>query len=219
MFRGKNTRGAPAPLNGGFFEGDTRSSAFDEPRDGIGLSNIYGDRVMTSDITSTYAVRGYDYNDYQLSQPYLAVESNSPSTAQNIVRNYFLPEFDCLYIAENPPRGGSSYYTDNASALVLANLGLYPLQSPGASWVINSPAVTTARDPRRDQADHSDAQQFGPRPVCVLASAQRLRIPESLHLGRDPGEAWQHTRLRDGEPPRAHRSDVRHRSRWRSIVG
>lgn len=144
VFRGKNTHGAWAPLNGGFFEGDTRSYAFDEPHDGIGLANIYGDRAMTSDITSTYAVRGYDYNDYQLSQPYLAVESNSPSTAQHILRNYFLPEFDCLYIAENPPCGGSSYYTDNASALVLANLGLYPLQSPGASWVINSPAVTTA---------------------------------------------------------------------------
>lgn len=144
VFQGKTTHHAWAPLNGGFFEGDTRSYAFDEPHDGIGLANLYGDRTMTSDIASTYGVRGYDYNDYQLSQPYLAVESNSPSTAQDILRDYFLPEFDCLYIAENPPCGGSSYYTDNASALVLANLGLYPLQSPGAAWVINSPAVTTA---------------------------------------------------------------------------
>jgi putative alpha-1,2-mannosidase len=144
VFQGKNSHRGWAPLNGGFFEGDTRSYAFDEPHDGIGLANLYGDRTMTSDLASTYAVRGYDYNDYQLSQPYLAVESDSPSTAQDIVRNYFLPEFDCLYIAENPPCGGSWYYTDNASALVLANLGLYPLQSPGAAWVINSPAVTTA---------------------------------------------------------------------------
>lgn len=144
VFQGRTAGGAWAPRNAGFFEGDARRYAFDEPHDGIGLARIYGDAAMTSDLASTYAVPGYDYNDYQLSQPYLAIQSNSPATAQRILRNYFLPEFNCLYMAENPPCGGSSYYTDNASALVLANLGLYPLQSPGAAWVLNSPAVTTA---------------------------------------------------------------------------
>src|SRR5260370_38157434 len=45
---------------------------------------------------------------------------------------------------EQLPGGGSLYYTDNASAEVLANLGIYPIQSPGAQWILNSPAVTTA---------------------------------------------------------------------------
>jgi len=45
---------------------------------------------------------------------------------------------------ESPPGAGSVFYTDNASAVVLANLGLYPLQSPGAAWVLNSPAVAAA---------------------------------------------------------------------------
>src|SRR5260370_11717548 len=45
---------------------------------------------------------------------------------------------------EQLPGGGSLYYTDNASAEVLANLGIYPIQSPGAQWILNSPAVTAA---------------------------------------------------------------------------
>jgi hypothetical protein len=36
---------------------------------------------------------------------------------------------------EQLPSGGSLYYTDNASAVVLANLGIYPIQSPGAQWI------------------------------------------------------------------------------------
>jgi hypothetical protein len=45
---------------------------------------------------------------------------------------------------ENLPSSGSVYYTDNAGAEVLANLGIYPIQSPGAQWILNSPAVTRA---------------------------------------------------------------------------
>jgi hypothetical protein len=45
---------------------------------------------------------------------------------------------------EDLPDSGSLYYTDNASAEVLANLGIYPVQSPGAQWILNSPAVTRA---------------------------------------------------------------------------
>jgi putative alpha-1,2-mannosidase len=84
------------------------------------------------------------YNDYQLTQPYLAIEANNPSVSQQVIRNYFLPEFSSLTMWEELPGSGSTYYTDNASAEVLANLGIYPIQSPGAQWVLNSPAVTTA---------------------------------------------------------------------------
>jgi hypothetical protein len=64
--------------------------------------------------------------------------------SQNVIRNYFLPEFSSLSVWEQLPAGGSLYYTDNASAEVLANLGIYPIQSPGAEWILNSPAVTSA---------------------------------------------------------------------------
>jgi hypothetical protein len=64
--------------------------------------------------------------------------------AQQVIRDYFLPEFSSLGMWETPPGSGSVYYTDNASAEVLANLGIYPVQSPGAQWILNSPAVTTA---------------------------------------------------------------------------
>jgi putative alpha-1,2-mannosidase len=143
-FQARNTNGSWAPANAGLFEGNTTNYAFDEPQDGLGLAGIYGDAVMSSKITSIYAVPDLWYNDYQLAQPYLAISANSPSVSQNVIRNYFLPEFSPLSMWEQLPRGGSLYYTDNASAEVLANLGIYPIQSPGAQWILNSPAVTRA---------------------------------------------------------------------------
>jgi putative alpha-1,2-mannosidase len=144
MFQARNTDGSWAPVNAGLFEGTTANYAFDEPHDGLGLAGIYGDSTMSSKITSIYAVPNTWYNDYQLAQPYLAIPADSPSVSQRVIRNYFLPEFGSLSIWENLPSSGSLYYTDNASAEVLANLGIYPIQSPGAQWILNSPAVTRA---------------------------------------------------------------------------
>lgn len=144
IFQAKNTNGSWAPVNAGLFEGTTANYAFDEPHDGLGLASIYGDAAMSSKITSIYAVPNLWYNDYQLVQPYLAISANSPPVSQNVIRNYFLPEFSSLSMWEQLPSGGSLYYTDNASAEVLANLGIYPIQSPGAQWILNSPAVTRA---------------------------------------------------------------------------
>lgn len=144
IFQARNTNGSWAPVNAGLFEGTTTNYAFDEPQDGLGLAALYGDTAMSSKITSIYAVPGTWYNDYQLTQPYLAIEANSPAVAQNVIRNYFLPEFSSLSMWEDLPSRGSVYYTDNASAEVLANLGIYPIQSPGAQWILNSPAVTRA---------------------------------------------------------------------------
>jgi putative alpha-1,2-mannosidase len=144
IFQARNSDGSWAPANAGLFEGDTASYAFDEPQDGPGLAAIYGASAMTAGLAATYARPDVSYNDYQLTQPYLAIEADSPATAQRIIRDYFLPEFDSLTMWESPPGGGSAFYTDNSSAVVLANLGLYPLQSPGAAWVLNSPAVAAA---------------------------------------------------------------------------
>jgi|GEM_PF-2927675 len=144
IFQAKNTDGSWAPVNAGLFEGTATNYAFDEPHDGLGLADIYGDSTMSSKITSIYAVSNIWYNDYQLVQPYLAIWADSPSASQDVIRNYFLPEFSSLSMWEDLPGGGSLYYTDNASAEVLANLGIYPIQSPGAQWILNSPAVTRA---------------------------------------------------------------------------
>ncbi|HUY48247.1 MAG TPA: glycoside hydrolase domain-containing protein [Streptosporangiaceae bacterium] len=144
IFQARNTDGSWAPVNAGLFEGTTTNYAFDEPSAGLGLADIYGDAAMSSKITSIYAAPNIWYNDYQLVQPYLAISANSPSVSQNVIRNYFLPEFSSLNMWEQLPGGGSLYYTDNASAEVLANLGIYPIQSPGAQWILNSPAVTRA---------------------------------------------------------------------------
>jgi putative alpha-1,2-mannosidase len=144
IFQARNTNGSWAPPNAGLFEGSTTNYAFDEPQDGLGLADIYGDSTMSSKITSTYAAPNVWYNDYQLTQPYLAISANGPSVSQNVIRNYFLPEFRSLNMWENLPGSGSLYYTDNASAEVLANLGIYPIQSPGSQWILNSPAVIRA---------------------------------------------------------------------------
>jgi putative alpha-1,2-mannosidase len=144
IFQARNTDGSWAPANAGLFEGTTTNYAFDEPQDGLGLAGVYGDATMSSKIASSYAVPNAWYNDYQLGQPYLATSANSPSVAQNVIRHYFLPEFSSLSMWEDLPGSGSLYYTDNASAEVLANLGIYPIQSPGAQWILNSPAVTKA---------------------------------------------------------------------------
>jgi putative alpha-1,2-mannosidase len=144
VFDARNTDGSWAPVNAGLFEGNTTTYAFDEPHDGLGLAGVYGDSAMSSKITSTYAVLDTWYNDYQLTQPYLAISADSPSVSQNIIRDYFLPEFSSLSMWENLPSGGSVYYTDNADAEVLANLGIYPIQSPGTQWILNSPAVIRA---------------------------------------------------------------------------
>lgn len=144
IFEARNTDGSWAPPNAGLFEGTTTNYAFDEPQDGLGLARIYGDAAMSSKISSIYAAPNVWYNDYQLTQPYLAISANAPSVSQNVLRNYFLPEFSSLSMWEQLPSGGSVYYTDNASAEVLANLGIYPIQSPGAQWILNSPAVSRA---------------------------------------------------------------------------
>lgn len=144
IFQARNTDGGWAPVNAGLFEGDTTAYAFDEPQDGPGLAALYGDSAMTSGIAASYARPDVSYNDYQLTQPYLAIEADSPATAQQIIRDYFLPEFGSGTMWEIPPGGGSVYYTDNASAVVLADLGIYPIQSPGAQWILNSPAVAAA---------------------------------------------------------------------------
>ncbi len=104
------------------------------------LGYMLGDRATYN----TYYPWGTWYNDYQLTQPYLAISANSPTVSQNVIRNYFLPEFSSLSMWEDLPASGSAYYTDNASAEVLANLGIYPIQSPGAQWILNSPAVSRA---------------------------------------------------------------------------
>jgi putative alpha-1,2-mannosidase len=144
IFQARNTDGSWAPPGAGLFEGTTTTYAFDEPQDALGLASIYGDSVMSSKIASTYAVPDLPYNDYQLTQPYLAIWANDPSLSQRVIRDYFLPEFSSLTMWETPPGSGSPYYTDNASAEVLGNLGIYPIQSPGAQWILNSPAVTAA---------------------------------------------------------------------------
>ncbi|MBV9853429.1 MAG: glycoside hydrolase family 92 protein [Streptosporangiaceae bacterium] len=144
IFQARNTDGSWAPVDAGLFEGNTASYAFDEPHDALGLAGIYGDTTMSSKIASIYRVPNAWYNDYQLVQPYLAISANSPWVSQDVIRDYFLPEFSSLSMWENLPSSGSLYYTDNASAEVLANLGIYPIQSPGAQWVLNSPAVTRA---------------------------------------------------------------------------
>ncbi len=144
IFQARNTNGSWAPANAGLFEGTTANYAFDEPQDGLGLAGIYGDAAMSSKIASIYGMPNVWYNDYQLVQPYLAIAANSPPVSQNVIRNYFLPEFGSLSMWEQLPSDGSLYYTDNASAEVLANLGIYPIQSPGAQWILNSPAVTRA---------------------------------------------------------------------------
>jgi len=144
VFQARNTDGSWAPANTGLFEGTTSTYAFDEPQDALGLASIYGDSVMGSKIAGSYAVPNVPYNDYQLTQPYLAIWADDPSLSQQVIRDYFLPEFSSLGMWETPPASGSVYYTDNASAEVLGNLGIYPIQSPGAQWILNSPAVTTA---------------------------------------------------------------------------
>jgi putative alpha-1,2-mannosidase len=144
IFQARNTDGSWAPANAGLNEGTTTNYAFDEPQDAIGLAEIYGAGAMSSKIASIYAVPGTWFNDYQLVQPYLAISANSPSVSQDVIRNYFLPEFSSLSMRENLPSSGSVYYTDNASAEVLGNLGIYPIQSPGAQWILNSPAVVEA---------------------------------------------------------------------------
>ncbi len=142
IFEARNADGSWASANAGLFEGTTVNYAFDEPHDGLGLADIYGDSAMSSKIAGSYAVPDTWYNDYQLTQPYLAISADNPSVSQDVIRDYFLPEFSSLSMWEDLPSGGSMYYTDNASAEVLANLGIYPIQSPGAQWILNSPAVT-----------------------------------------------------------------------------
>lgn len=144
IFQAKNANGSWAATDAGLFEGSTSTYAFDEPQDGLGLAGIYGDGTMSAMIASTYATPNVEYNDYQLTQPYLAFWADDPSLSQRVIRDYFLPEFSSLTMWETPPGSGSAYYTDNASAEVLGNLGIYPIQSPGAQWILNSPAVTTA---------------------------------------------------------------------------
>jgi putative alpha-1,2-mannosidase len=147
IFQGKNSNGTWAPVGGGLFEGDPTTYAFDEPHDGLGLAKIYGDSTMAAKLNSTYGSAGGSpeggWNDYQVYQPYLAYFANSPSTAQQIIAAQYVPAFKSLDMWESSG-GGAMLYTDNAGSVLLGLLGIFPLQSPGAEWVLNSPAVTTA---------------------------------------------------------------------------
>jgi putative alpha-1,2-mannosidase len=147
IFQGKNSDGTWAPVGGGLFEGDPTTYAFDEPHDGLGLAKIYGDSTMAAKLNSTYGSAGGGpeggWNDYQIYQPYLAYFANSPSTAQEIIAKQYVPAFKSLDMWESSG-GGAMHYTDNAGSVLLGLLGIFPLQSPGAEWVLNSPTVTTA---------------------------------------------------------------------------
>jgi putative alpha-1,2-mannosidase len=147
IFQGKNSDGTWAPAGSGLFEGDANTYAFDEPHDGLGLARIYGDSTMAGKLTAIYGSQGANpdggWDDYQLSQPYLAYFANSPSTAQEIVAKEYVPAFTKLEMWEGNG-GGAPFYTDNAASLLLGLLGIFPLQSPGAEWLLNSPAVAKA---------------------------------------------------------------------------
>jgi putative alpha-1,2-mannosidase len=147
VFQGKNSNRTWAPVGGGLFEGDSTTYAFDEPHDGLGLAKIYGDSSMAANLNSTYGSAGDNpdggWNDYQVYQPYLAYFANSPSTAQEIIATQYVPSFQSLNMWESGG-GGAMFYTDNAGSVLLGLLGIFPLQSPGAEWVLNSPTVTTA---------------------------------------------------------------------------
>jgi putative alpha-1,2-mannosidase len=143
VFRGKNSDGSWAAMNTGFYEGSEKRYAFDVVHDPLGLADLYGDSTMTSQI-NTLLTPDKDYNDYELTYQILPIYSNSPSTAQDITRNRFVPQFKSLNMWEGWWGGSDVYYTDNAGAIVLALLGLYPIQAPGAQWAITSPSVTTA---------------------------------------------------------------------------
>ena len=143
VFRGKNSDGSWAAMNTGFFEGSDKRYAFDVIHDPLGLAALYGDSTMTSRINALLTP-DKDYNDYELTYQILPIYSNSPSTAQEITRNRFVPQFKSLNMWDGWWNGSDVYYTDNAGAIVLAILGLYPIQAPGAQWVITSPSVTIA---------------------------------------------------------------------------
>lgn len=146
VFRAKNSDGSWAPLgNGGFFEGTAQTYGFDAPQDVLGLADLYGDANMSSMISTMLSSfsTDYGYNDYVPQYAFMPIYSNSPSAAQNIVRSKIIPQFNSLNMWEDSG-GGDMYYTHNAGELVMGILGLYPYQAPGAEWVINSPAITTA---------------------------------------------------------------------------
>ena len=213
IFQARNTDGSWASANTGLNEGTTTTYAFDEPQDGLGLARIYGDAGMTSRIADTYGTPDVPYNDYQLTQPYLAIWANDPSLAQQVIRGYFLPEFSSVSMWETPPGSGSTYYTDNASAEVLANLGIYPVQSPGTQWILNSPAVTTAVVHGPPRHHHPGARQFSGHPVCLFHQGRWRAVSQPLRLRREAGRAEQHADFRDDAHPGTHRPDVHHRHR------
>ena len=103
IFQARNTHGSCASANAGLNEGTTTTYAFDEPQDGIGLADIYGDSTMSSKIASIYAVPNAPYNDLQVTQPYLAISADSPSVAQDVIRDYFLPKFSSLTMWDEYP--------------------------------------------------------------------------------------------------------------------
>src|SRR5260370_11662607 len=95
VFRGKNSDGSWAAMNTGFYEGSDKRYGFDVVHDPLGLADLYGDSTMTSQI-NTLLTPDKDYNDYELTYQILPIYSNSPSTAQDITRNRFVPQFKSL---------------------------------------------------------------------------------------------------------------------------
>lgn len=140
VFQGKNSDGSWATSNTGFFEGSDKTYAFDVVHDPLGLDDLYGDSLMTSTIDGLLKPN-MDYNDYLPIDQILPIYSNSPSTAENITRTRWVPEFKDLNMWEGYWSGSDVYYTDNSCVLVLTLLGLYPIQAPGAQYVITSPSV------------------------------------------------------------------------------
>src|SRR2546421_8759020 len=161
VFRAKNSDGSWAAMNTGFFEGTDKRYAFDLMHDPLGLTNLYGDRTMTSQI-NTLLTPGKDYNDYENLDQILPIYSNSPSTAQDITRNRYVPQFNSLNMWEGWWTGSDVYYTDNSATIVLAIVGLFPMPAPGAQWVITSPSVTTAViHGRKDITIHANNNSIG----------------------------------------------------------
>ncbi|HEY5912804.1 MAG TPA: glycoside hydrolase domain-containing protein [Verrucomicrobiae bacterium] len=165
-FRVKDSTGAWGPIENqkmtwnpnpqGLFEGSTRDWMFAVPHDPYGLMALPGQQDFARRVAA-YCLNDAWFNDYQLQYPLLLYYAGAPNTAQQIIRQRWVPLFDQAVMFEGvrpkPPHGGwQTHYTGNSGWLLCSLIGLYPVPAPAGQFIITSPPITEAviRNGRHD---------------------------------------------------------------------
>ncbi len=158
VFRVKDASGNWGPIENskmtwnpnpqGLFEGTSRDWQFAVPHDPFGLLALPNQTDFVQRMID-YCQNDAWFNDYQYVYPYMLYYAGAAAEAQRIIRTVWVPLFKQAVMYEGvkpkPPHNPwQTHYVGVSGWLLWSMIGLFPVMSPPAQFVICSPSVASA---------------------------------------------------------------------------